>query len=285
VALDAAYALAYAGLADAYISLGNINVLRPRDAFPRARDMAARALALDDGLAEAHTSLGTVAYLYDWDWVVAEREFQEAIRLQPNYVNAHNWYAVFLAAMGRFPEAIAEIKRAQELEPLSLIVNANLGWIYALAGRYDEAIAQLRATLDLEPNFANARLKLGRVYELKGLYDQAIVEMKGARELSPDDSNALAALGHAYAVSGRKEEARRMIAALRRPVGEAYAEPFFVALIYVGLGEDEQAFAWMRKAYEERSNEMKSLKKEPRLDRLRSDPRFVDLSRQVGFAP
>ena len=205
--LDPAYALAYAGLADSYNMLADYSVLPPKEAFPRAEAAATKALEMDDTLAEAHTSLGFVKMAYDGDWTGAEREFRRAIELNPNYATAHQWYASYLVMMSRFDESITEMKRAQTLDPLSRIINANLGLHYYYAREYDQAVEQIRKTINLDPDFGVAHFYLGRTYLQKGMYKEAIAEMQKARELSGEDPETIASLGHAYAVMGRRTDA------------------------------------------------------------------------------
>jgi serine/threonine-protein kinase len=284
---DPNYALAYAGLADSYSLLGStIGGLLPRETFPKAKTAALKALEVDDTLAEAHAARALVSLRYDWDWPTTEREIKRAIELNPNYATAYQWYAAYLAAMGRPDGAIAEIKRAQELDPLSLIVNAVAGFHLYEARQYDRAVEQCQKALDLDLNFAQAHLFLGQAYEQKARYEEAIAELKKAVALSPNTPFIVSALGHAYAVSGQTGEAMKILDQLQELSQQRYISPHEMAIIYAGLGEKEQAFAWLEKAYADRSWRLPYLNKaEPRLDSLRSDPRFADLVRRVGLAP
>jgi eukaryotic-like serine/threonine-protein kinase len=283
---DPNYALAYVGLADSYSLLGSpVGGGSPREKFPKAKAAALKALELDDTLAEAYASLVIVRLRYDWDWLVAEREIKRAIELNPNYSMTHLMYADYLRVMGRSDEAIAEIKRAQELEPLSLNTNAVVGVHFYFARQYDQAIEQCQKTLDLDPNFAQAHLFLGWAYVQKARYEEAIAAAKKASSLSPSDLRTVSALGHAYAVSGQTSEAVNILDQLKELSRQRYISPHDMAIIYTGLGEKEQAFAWLDKAYADRSWPLPLLKFDPRFDSLRSDPRFADLVRRIGLAP
>ncbi len=278
---DPNYALAYAGLADSYALLGGYDVLRPKDSYPRARAAATKALEIDDTLAEAHTSIARIRMAFDWDWLAAEREFKRAIELNPNYATAHHWYGMYLVRMGRFDEALSEIKQAQKLDPLSLIINADMGAPLFFARQYDQAIEQHRKTLEMDLNFPPTHLRLGAAYEQKGMYQEAIAEYQRAIELSGDNTKTSVVLGYAYAVSGRRAEAQKELDQLK----EQSNSPYDIAMIYTALGDKEQAFEWLEKAYEDRSGGLVFLKVDPGLDSLRSDPRFADLLRRVGLTP
>jgi serine/threonine-protein kinase len=283
---DPNYALAYAGLADSYSLLGSpVGGGSPKEKFPKAKAAALKALELDDTLAEAYASLVIVRLRYDWDWLVAEREIKRAIELNPNYSMTHQLYADYLRVMGRPDEAIAEIKRSQELEPLSLNTSAVVGIHFYFAHQYDQAIEQCQKTLDLDPNFAPAHLYLGWAYVQKARYEEAIAAAKKASSLSPSDLRTVSALGHAYAVSGQTSEAVNILDQLKELSRQRYISPHDMAIIYTGLGEKEQAFAWLDKAYADRSWPLPLLKVDPRFDSLRSDPRFAGLVRRIGLAP
>jgi serine/threonine-protein kinase len=281
---DPAYALAYAGLADSYAMLGDYSVLAPREAFPRAEAAATTALKLDDNLAEGHTSLAFVKMAYEWDWAMADREFRRAIELNPNYATAHQWYASYLVMMGRFDDSIREIKRAQELDPLSRIINANLGLHYYYARKFDESIAQLKKTISLDDSFFVAHQYLGRTYIQKGMNKEAVSELERARELSGNAPEVVASLGHAYAVAGRTGDAQKVLSDLDEIARDRYVLPYFRAAVYTGLGDKDQAFAWLERAFEERHPGLVLVNIDPRFDSLRSDPRFADLIRRLGIA-
>jgi serine/threonine-protein kinase len=283
IAADPTYAAAYSGLADSYNMLGYYTVLAPRDAYPKALSAAQRALALDSMVAEAHASLAWAHQMFVWDWPVAEREYKRAIELNPGYVTAHSWYGAYLSAMGRQDEAIAEGKRAQELDPLSLIASAALARPFYDARRYDEAIAQSRKTFEIDPNFARAHYWLGLAYEQKSMFDQAIAAFHNAINSSDSVAVYVAAAGHAYAVAGRRGEAVKVLRRLEELSKQRYVSAYDIALIHVGLGDKERAMQWLERAYDERSDGLVFLKVDPRLDRLRPDPRFVNLVRRVGL--
>jgi TolB-like protein/Tfp pilus assembly protein PilF len=283
IGLDPNYALAYAGLADSYNLLGAIeHGVSPKEFMPKAREAALKALKLDDKLAEAHTSLGNVKGS-SWEWLEAEIEYRKAIKLNPNYATAHHWYALLLMAMERFDESFKEIRRAKELDPLSLPINLGEGWHFYLARQYDRAREECLKTIDLEPNFGNAHACLGMVYGQKELFEEAITEFKISIKLAADAPLMHAALGYAYAISGKSDEARRVINELVERAKHRYISPYLIAAIFTGLGEKEEAFAWLDRAYEERSEGLFWLRVEPTMDSLRSDPRFVDLMRRMNY--
>ena len=285
VAADASYAPAYAGLADCYNMLVVYNALPPKTAFPEAKAAAEKALSIDERLAEAHTSLAYAKWKYDWDWEGAERDFKRAIELNPGYALARQFYASFLATVGRPAEAIEEAQRTQKLEPLSAIINADLAWNYYLARQPDQAIEQLRRTLELDPNFFPAYRYLGLAYEEKGMYAEAIAELHKAVKLSDGSPQMKATLAHAYAMAGRTAEARKILAELQEAARGRYVSPYDIATIHAALGERDQAFAFLDQAYEERSGWMSYLKVNPIFDGLHSDPRFAELLRRIGLAP
>jgi serine/threonine-protein kinase len=282
--LDSGYALAYAGLADSYNVLGNYGDLPPRDAFPRAKTAAIKALRIDETLAEARSALAYALNGYDWNWEAAAAEFKRAIELKPNYATAHYSYAItHLAALGKLDEAISEMMEAKELDPLSLIINTNLGWVLYFAGRYEEAIKQIHKALEIDENFNVAYFKLGQVYERLGRYDEAIELYRKALKLSGGNLWINQGLGHALAMTGRTEEARRVIDELMLMSAKRYVSPYIIAEIYRGLGEIDLTFEWLEKAYEDRSDWLVWLGVEPALNVLRPDPRFTDLIRRVGL--
>jgi TolB-like protein/DNA-binding winged helix-turn-helix (wHTH) protein/Flp pilus assembly protein TadD len=281
---DPNYAAAYAGLADCYNMQVIYGVHQPKDGFPKAKEAAVKALEMDETLAEAHTSLAFIRFRWDRDRLEAEREFQLAIKHQATYAPAHQWYSSYLVALERFDEAIAEAKRTEELEPLSFIASSHLGWIYYLSGRNDEAIAQCRKILNLDPNFFPARRYLGLAYEQKGMYPQAIDEFQKGVKLSGSPL-MLALLGHAYAASGKNTEARQVLADLHEMETRRYVSPYTVASIYTGLGDKDQAFNWLERAYDERDVWLMNLKVDPVFAKLRSDKRFQDLLTRAGLRP
>jgi eukaryotic-like serine/threonine-protein kinase len=283
---DPTYALAYTGLADCYDLLPLYANVPPKDAFPKAKEAALKALEIDDTLAEAHASLARIKAEYDWDWSGAEREFRRATQLNPSYATAHQWYGDVLETMGRLEEAIAEYKRALELDPLSLVINRNLGLVFYFARRYDQAIEQLRKTLEMDPNFALAHLDLGLAYVQKSMYKEGIAEFEKELVVSPGNPYALSGLGYAYAVAGRRAEAQKLLAKLNELSKQKYVPALHMVRIYAGLGEKDKAFEWLKKSYEERSIALFSdIKLDPAYDPLRSDPRFADLLRRMNLQP
>jgi len=280
---DPSYALAYAGLADAYVLLSPYSAGSPQESYPKAKAAAKRSLELDETLAEAHSSLAQALVLYDWNLPESNREFQRAIELNPNYATAHHWYGYGnLVTMERFDEAIAEMKRAQELDPLSLIINAEVGMPYFYARQYDKAIEQFRKTLEMDQSFYYTHIFLGMAHEMKGSFQEAIAEYQKAKQLN-DDPFVLALLGHAYAVSGKRDEALRTLDQLKEIAKQRYVGAYGFAIVHAGLGDKDQAFQWLERGYQDRALEMTRLKVDPFLDNLRSDPRFADLVRRVGL--
>jgi len=282
IALDPCYALAYAGLADSYITLGYWNYLPPNDVFPRAKAAAESAVRIDDGLGEAHTSRACVCLLYDWDWAGAEQAFLRAIQLKDGYSTAHFWYACYLWAMGRTAESLDQATRAQALAPLSPVVNANLGWALYFARRNDEAIAQCGKALDLDTHALMTYTVLGQVYAAASRYDEAIRALQSAVKFSGEASFTVAALGYAYGKAGKQREARQILHDLQEPA-TGYVSPFCVALAHVGLGEQDQALMWLDRAYDEHAHWLVYAKAWPFFDDLRSDARFTALLNKVGL--
>lgn len=275
---DPNYAAAYAGVADAYAQLGSFGLLEMKNSYERAREAIARALERDDKLAEAHASLGYILMNYYWDWPEAESQFKQAIDLNTNYAMAHNWYAQYLAFMGRPEEASRESKRAQEIDPLSPWTNS--GFISFLARRYDEGIAESQKALELDPQFAAAHMVMGLSYAQKKNYEQAIAELQKAQ----DNPDSRALLGYAYGVAGKRNEARHLLEDLQHVAKEKYVSPFPVAATYVGLGETDKAFEMLEKAYAERSWAMGMLKVNPIFDPIRSDQRYIELLRRMNLS-
>jgi len=281
--IDPTYAAAYAGLADCYTALGYGSYLAPKVAFERAKAAARQALILDPNLADAHASLGFAHLYYDWDFSGADREFQRALALDANSVTAHEWYGIYLTAMGRFADAHAQIALAQQLDPLSVAINTDAGFVTYYSGRSAEAVTQLRATLDLNPGFPPAHLWLGRAYEQQKDYDAAIVEFKTAATALVDWPVTMAALGHVYGVAGRRQAATQVLGDLRALSARKYVTPYGVALVHAGLGDIDQAFTALDQAVADRSNWLVWLKLDPRFDNLHGDPRFDALVRRIGL--
>jgi TolB-like protein/DNA-binding SARP family transcriptional activator len=274
---DPNYARAYAGLADSYYVLGYYSALPPKEAFPKAKAAAMKALEFDDSLAEGHAALAVVIRDFDWDWAKAEKEFNRAIELNPRYASAYEWCANLFTAVGRREEGLTQMKRAQEMDPLSLIINADLGRTFYFARDCDQSLEQLRRALEMDPNFGLAHVFLGQVYVQKGMFEKAISEFQEGIVLSSGSTYALARRAHTYAVAGQRGEAQKELNRLKELSEQEYVSPYDIAVIYVGLGEKDQAFAWLERAYENRSPWLVYLKVEPALDPLRSDPRFADL--------
>src|SRR4030095_4030072 len=253
IAIDPNYALAYAGVADAYVFLPGYTGGLPQDYYPKAMAAAKKALELDDTLAEAHTTLGLALWYYDFDFSQSIREFQRAIELNPNYATGHQQYGNnTLSALGRFEGAIAEGKRAVELDPLSLVINADLGMNYYYARRYDEAITQLRKTLEMDPRYYYAHVNLGEALAAKGAFDEAIGEYQQARALN-DDPFVLGLLGHAYASSGNKTEGLKILDQLKELSTQRYVSMFSFAIVYLALGDKQEALRWLEQSYQDRA--------------------------------
>ncbi len=248
--LDPNYSLAYVGLADTYTLLSFFTLAAPSDAFPKAKEAAEKALAIDPTLAEAYTALGQYKAYYEWDWNGAEVEFQKGIALNPNYPLLHHWRSLNLIAMGRMDEARAAMQRALELDPLLLVSNVNLGRIDYYEGRYDQAIKQYQRALDLDKDFMRTHLRMGLAYVQQGRYHEALTEYNKALEIAGDTPQIRAHIAHVLAVSGKRSEALIELAKLQERAKRQYVPPYDIALIYVGLGENDKAFAWLEKAYE-----------------------------------
>src|SRR6266545_406426 len=280
---DPNYALAYAGLADAYALLSLYGGEGPQETVSQAKAAARKALELEDTLPEAHNSLGLVLALYDFDFAQSKKEFERAIELDPNYATAHHQFGnMNLTMVGEFDRAIAEGKRAVELDPLSLIINADLGQNFLLARRYDEAIDQLRKTLAMDPRFYPARLALGEALQLKGQMDEAMVEYQKAAEVT-DDPVVLAYLAQGYAKTGQGDKAWNLLSQLEQLATERHVGPFILAMVHLALGENEKAIDDLERAYRDRADAfIVGIKVEPLLDPLRGDPRFERLVAKVA---
>jgi TolB-like protein/DNA-binding winged helix-turn-helix (wHTH) protein/Flp pilus assembly protein TadD len=280
---DPKYAQAYSGLADTYALLGDWQyaVMSPKDAFPKAKAAAIKALELDSTLGEAHNSLAFVLDGFDWDFESAGKEFQRAIELNPGYATAHHWYAWHLSLLGRYDLAIAEMKKAENLDPLSLIINADLAEMLGLAHSYDESIRQSRKTIEMDSNFALAHNQLAQAYFGKHKYDDAVAELQEAVKLSAGSPQCVANLARAYAVSGRREEAEKLLSDLKERSKTGYSAASEIAMIYASLGNANEAMIWLEKGYEERFNPGVLLR--PGFDPLRSDPRFQSLLQRIGL--
>ncbi len=283
IEIDPKYAQAYVGLGHAHAYLGGHDLASQNESMAKQRAAARKALELDESLAEAHTSLGLIAMNSDWNWVEAEREFKRAIELNPNYATAHAWYGEFLAFMGRFKEGEAEIRRGQELDPLSLSINTDVAKVYTLARRYDEAIAQYQKVLEMDPEFGAAHGLLAVSYSLKGEHAEAIGELQKIKDLESDPM-LLSYLGYVYGRAGRKREAQEVLSQMKRLSQRTYVSPLWMTIAYAGVGENDRAFKWLERVFEERSvGGTIGLKVSPMLDSLRSDPRFATQMQRAGF--
>jgi TolB-like protein/Flp pilus assembly protein TadD len=282
VRTDSTYAMAYAGLADTHVLMPLYAGSAPGESYPRARAAALSALKLDERLAEAHASLGRVKLFYDWDWTGAETEFKRAIELKPSLSTAHHWYSICLRDVGRPKDALAEANRALELDPVSLIINTNLGDTFFYAGEFDQAIAQHRRTLLLDSGFAPAHLYLGRALEQKGMIQEAIAEFQRARSLSGKGIYAVGDLAHAFALAGKRSDAKALLNELSELSNQGTSVETDIALVHLALGDRDQAFRHLEKAYAERSG-LNDLGVDPRFGSLRGDPRFQDLLARLGL--
>jgi TolB-like protein/DNA-binding winged helix-turn-helix (wHTH) protein/Flp pilus assembly protein TadD len=280
---DPQYAQSYSGLADTYALLGDWQyaAMTTKEALPKAKAAAIKALELDSGLGEAHNSLAFCLDGFDWNFDSAGKEFRRAIELNPGYATAHHWYAWHLGLLGRYDEAILEMRKAESLDPLSIIINADLAELLVLAHSYDESIRQSRKTLEMDPSFALAHNQLGQAYLQKQMHDEAIAELQKAVKLSAGSSTCIANLARAYAASGRTSEATKLLVDLKKRSTPSYSDASEIAVIYAALGDKNQAMAWLEKGFEERFNPGVLLR--PGFDPLRSDPRFQDLVRRMGL--
>jgi len=282
---DPNYAVAYAGLADSYTILADNKFSPPEECYPKARVAALKALEIDDSLAEAHVSLAHILRGYDWDWSGAAREYQRGIELNPGYATAHHWYAMFLSAMGRHAEAITQIRKARELDPLSIRINANVGYVLYFAREYDQAVEELRKALELDPNDIASHAYLGLVYSQKAMHQEAIAASRRAHQLSVGRGAPPLYHAYAYGVGGKRGEALKMLAELQNPSRQSHLPPVLVAAVHAGLGDKQEALTWLEKAYAERAADLVMLKVDPMFDPLRSDSRFRDLLRRMNFPP
>jgi eukaryotic-like serine/threonine-protein kinase len=282
---DPTYALAHAGLADAYITLGwDLFGLRaPSEMYPRAKEAAKRALQFDPNCAEAHAALGWAATGYDWDWLAAEAAFRRAIELKPQYGPLHIWYSHLLKALGRTQESSEESLRALECDPLGLVLNAHMGWHYLYLRQYQQAIGQLLKTLELDSSFILTRMFLGEAYEQVGMFADATAQFQKAVDLSDRRPINLAGLGHSYAMSGEKEEALKILEELKQRSLKEFVSARGVAEIYVALDDHDEAFAWLFRAFEQRNGWLLHIKENPRYDRVRADPRYDTLVRRLNL--
>jgi len=280
---DPKYAPAYSGLADTYALLGDWQyaVMTPKEAFPKAKAAAIKALELDSRLGEAHNSLAFVLDGFDWDLDAGGKEFQRAIELNPGYATAHHWYAWHLGLLGRYDKAIAEMRKAEDLDPLSLVINADLAELLVLAHSSDESIRQSQKTIEMDPNFALAHSQLGQAYLQTHMYEEALEEMQKAVQLSGGSPTCIANLARAYVASGKRSEAIKLLSELKKRSNPGHSNASEIAMIYASLGDSDQAMTWLEQGYEERFNPGVLLR--PGFDPLRSDLRFQNLLRRVGL--
>jgi len=283
IAKDPQYGAAYGGMADCYLALGYGSYLAPKDAFPKAFDAATKALALDSTLAEAHATLGHYMFYYKWDWAAAEQEFRKAISMNPNHELAYDWYGYYLTAMQRYDEAQVVLEKASSLDPLSSPIAMDIGFSLYYSGAYDEAMAALKTALDLNPKNPIAHIWMGRSLQAKQRYNEAISEYKQALEVTPGWNVAWAQIGNAYGVSGNTAEAKSVLDTLNSFASKKFVTSYGVALIHASLGDKEEAFKWLDKAYDERSHWLVWLRTDPRWTPLRSDKRFAELLAKVGL--
>jgi TolB-like protein/DNA-binding winged helix-turn-helix (wHTH) protein/Flp pilus assembly protein TadD len=280
---DPKYAPAYSGLADTYALLADweYGVMTPKEALPKAKAAAMKALELDDTLGEAHNSLAFCLDVFDWDFDSAGKEYRRAIELNPGYATAHQWYASHLIVLGRNDEAIAELRKAESLDPLSLIVSADLADFLIIAHSYDESMRESRKTIEMDPNFALAHNQLGQAYLQMQMDDQAVAELQKAVQLSGNSPTCIANLARAYVASGKRSKASKLLGDLEKRSSSAYSHASEIAMIYASLGDADQAMNWLEKSYEDRFNPSVLLR--PGFDPLRSDPRFEGLLRRIGL--
>ena len=282
---DPTYALAYTGLADTYNEASFLNVFPPREVMPKAKLAATKALEIDDSLAEAHVSLGYASFTYDWDWNVAGRHFAQALGVNPSYVGSHAFYPLFLGSLGRFGESVPAAKRALDLDPASPAGSHFLAVQFYLSRQFDQAIQECHNTLEMDQNYAIAYAVLAQAYAGKELYREALANLDTLLALSRNDAWYLALLGYVQARLNERNEAQRTLEELGVLANRSFVPAFFFALVYAGLEDKDQAFAWLEKACEERFNRLAYVKVEALWDPLRSDERFSDLVRRVGIPP
>jgi len=281
---DPNFALAYVAMGTAYATLGGVlGFESPREVAPQGKAALMKALAIDDTLDDVHATLADFKLYFDWDWPDAEKEYKRALELNPNNEYAHSGYGTYLESLGRFDEAVAEREHSRQLDPISALATADVGYPLYYARRYPEALDHFRKGIELDPNLSWGHLWAGQVYVQQGRHEEAINEINRAIALSGGNVRDIATLGHAYAVSGNRTEALKVIDQLQRRAGRQYVSSYFIALIYSGLDDKDQAFAWLEKAYAERYPYLILIKVEPVFANLRSDPRFTDMVRRVGF--
>ncbi|HEX6729673.1 MAG TPA: tetratricopeptide repeat protein [Pyrinomonadaceae bacterium] len=283
IRLDPDFALAHAGLAESYVLLNIYGSEYRRDAFPKAREAAQKALSLNNGLAPAHTALAMVKLEYEYDWVGAEESYRKAIELNPNYATAHHWYAEYLSFVGRFDESIKHIERAFELDPQSLVINTVRGYPYMRSGRCDTAIGYFKKTLEMEPKFPLAHFYLGKCYVEQKQFSDAIKEQLAAISASGESAAFVAAVSFAYAAAGNRQEASARLSKLKEASRRGYVSPYSMATVYAGLGETDEAFKWLDKAYDDRDYQLPTIKNDIHFAHLKDDRRFAQLLERIGL--
>lgn len=280
---DPGFGAAYAGLADCYTALGYASFLAPKESFPKAFEAASKALQLDSTLAEAHATLGYYKFYHEWDWAEAEQEFRKAISLNPNHELVYDWYGYYLTAMQRYDEARIVFGKAITLDPLSPGIATDMGFTFYYDKQYDQAATALEAALELNPKFPLGRLWLGRVYQAKKMYNEAIAEYKQAIDATSRWPVAFAQIGNAYGVSGDHAHARAILDSLNKMRTDKFVTSYGMALVYAGLGDKDQTYQWLNRAYEERSHWLVWIKSDPRWDSFRSDPKFAELEARISL--
>ncbi len=281
---DADYALAWAGLADAYLMLGGWSVLEPKNAYPRAKAAAERAIAMEETLAEPHATLGYLKTLYEWDWPGAGREFRRALELNPDYATAHHWYAFYFQTIGDAPKSLVEIERAREIDPLSPVISTEVAHFYRGARQYDRAAQEARKLLDVDPAFVLARIQLAKIYALQGKRREAVSELEALNKLTRPGRILVTQIATVLGLLGEHDKARVMLRDLIDPVRQQHVNPAAIAIAYAALGEKDKALENFEKALEERSI-VPSWLRQPELDSLRPDPRFKALFHRLGLKP
>jgi serine/threonine-protein kinase len=281
--LDSKFALAHAGLADAYSFMGGYGYFPSREAYTKAKSEAIKALELDPSLAEAHTSLATVKYRYDWNWQDAEESFRKAIELNPGYITAYHWYGVFLSLTGRFQEGLASIEKAANLDPLSVVIQWTLGYTYYYARDYEKALKACWRALELEPAFARVYIDIGLCYIQQSKNQEGIYEIQRGIALSDPSPSLQATLAYAYGMLGQKEEAEKILHEVTEESKRVFVSPYSFAVMHIGLGDQDRAIEYLEKAFERREDALVSLKVNPRFDSLHSHPRFSELLKQIGL--
>jgi len=280
---DPGYALAYAGLADSYITLRDYASVSPKEVYPKAKEAVRKALEIDSTLAEAHTSLAQLRFR-EWDWEGAEKESQIAIQLNPGYATAHHWYALQLMYLARFDEAIAEMKRAQELDPLSLVISRNVAVVFFFARDYDKALEELKKTLEMDPSFSATHTWLAQIYLQKGMYEEALRDIEKESVASGGwDPFVEAGKGITYVKMGKRNRAQKVLDGLLERAKKVYISPILLAELHFSLGQNDQGFKWLDKGYEERDSTLLEIKVDPGFDNVRSDPRFKILLEKMGL--